>query len=475
MDIIIAGTLADAQTVGLACTAQRSFSEPGTGFVEGLGPGFIAFLDDQEFDGSAGSSATFNTGSADGVRTVVVLGLGDQPDADAIRVAAGLLGRATSKAPSVATDLALLGPTSAVVEGVVMSHYRFDAYKSKATPPSTELFIAVGGDADAVGPAVIAATATLRCRDLINTPPIDQSPEQLTSQVLELADEVGLRVVTYDEDALVEGRFGGVLGVAAGSDRPPRLLEIWHEPENTGGFVALVGKGIIFDSGGLSLKSPANMETMKTDMSGAAVVIAVMEAVARLELPIKVVGITPLTDNMPGGYATKPGDVLRIRNGKTIEVLNTDAEGRLVLADGLSLASEMGPDFIVDIATLTGAAKVALGEKIAAVFGDDDLARRVIEVGAHAGERFWQLPMPADYRKLIDSKIADMKNTAGRYGGASGAALLLAEFVGEGIPWVHLDIAGPARWPENEHYQSEGGSGFAVRTLIALLEATASR
>lgn len=471
MDIVTTGTLDDASAVGLACTAGRTFTAPGTAFVEALGPGFTAFLDDEEFNGSAGSTLTYRTGSIDGARTVVVLGLGDDPDTDAVRVAAGNLARATSTAQTVATDLALVGSTAAVVEGAVMAQYRFETYKSKPKPPATETLVVVDGDAEAVAPAVITAEAALRGRDLINTPPGDQSPESLTAQVLEMADQVGLRVVVHDEAALVDGGFGGVLGVAAGSSRPPRMLEIWHEPADPVGFVALVGKGIIFDSGGLSLKPAASMETMKTDMSGAAVVIAVMEAVARLGLPVKVVGITPLTDNMPGGLATKPGDVLKIRNGKTIEVLNTDAEGRLILADGLSLASEFGPDLIVDIATLTGAAKVALGEKIAAVFGDDEVAAELIALGAETGERFWQLPMPADYRKLIDSKVADMKNTAGRYGGATGAALLLAEFVGEGIPWIHLDIAGPARWPETEHYQSEGGSGFAARTLISLLNA----
>ena len=210
---------------------------------------------------------------------------------------------------------------------------------------------------------------------------------------------------------------------------------------------------------------------MKTDMSGAAVVFGAVQSIAALGLPIKVLGITPITENMPGGNATRPGDVLIPRNGTSIEVLNTDAEGRLVLADGLSLAAEQEPDLIVDIATLTGACHVALGDKIAGLWSNDqDAAQRVLKASARTGERLWQMPLPADYRKAMDSDIADIKNiSGGKYGGAIYAALFLAEYVGEN-PWVHLDIAGPARWTEEEHYQRKGGSGFGVRTLVALAE-----
>ena len=265
-----------------------------------------------------------------------------------------------------------------------------------------------------------------------------------------------------------------MLGVAAGSDRPPRLLEMWHEPQDPEAFVVLVGKGITFDSGGLSLKTAAGMETMKTDMSGAAAVIGAMSAISKLDLNVRVLGLTPLTDNMPGPSATKPGDVLTARNGKTIEVLNTDAEGRLVLADALSLGAEHEPDLMVDVATLTGACKVALGEKIGGVMGNNsDLVDRLVSLGVATGERLWPLPLPDDYRSLIDTPIADMKNTGGRFGGALTAGLLLQEFVAD-VPWAHLDIAGPARWPDSEHYQTKGGSGFAVRTLVALVEDVAN-
>jgi leucyl aminopeptidase len=229
----------------------------------------------------------------------------------------------------------------------------------------------------------------------------------------------------------------------------------------------------VFDSGGLSLKTAEGMETMKTDMSGAAATLAAVEAIARLGIPVRVLGITPLTENMPGGAALRPGDVLKARNGKTIEVLNTDAEGRLVLADGLSLAVEAGPDLIVDLATLTGACMVALGEEIAGLFGTGGAPEKVQQAAATAGERVWPLPLPVDYRKKIDSEVADMKNTGPRYGGAINAALLLKEFVGE-VPWAHLDIAGPARASETAHYVAKGGTGFGVRTLVSLAESLAT-
>jgi len=235
--------------------------------------------------------------------------------------------------------------------------------------------------------------------------------------------------------------------------------------------VVLVGKGITFDSGGLSLKTAGGMETMKTDMSGAAAVIAALSACGDLGVRVRVTALTPVTENMPGGRATKPGDVLTIRNGSTIEVLNTDAEGRLVLADGLSLAAEMRPDAIVDLATLTGACVVALGTSVAGLFGnDDDLNARVEAASARAGEPTWPLPMPDVYKKHIESDVADMKNV-GKAGqaGAISAALLLARFVDD-VPWVHLDIAGPARSDENDGVVTKGGTGFGVRTLLELLE-----
>jgi leucyl aminopeptidase len=248
------------------------------------------------------------------------------------------------------------------------------------------------------------------------------------------------------------------------------MVVLRHEPDGATASLALVGKGIIFDSGGLSLKPPAAMETMKTDMSGAAAVFGAMEAIAKLDLPVNVIGIAPLTENMPGGSALRPGDVLRARDGKTIEVLNTDAEGRLVLADALSLAAEEEPDLVLDIATLTGACKVALGAKIAGLVGNDDAAvDAVAAAAARAGEKVWALPLEQEYASLIETPMADVKNVGGRFGGTITAALFLSNFVGD-CSWAHLDIAGPARADKAEHYMPKGASGFGVRTMVALAE-----
>jgi leucyl aminopeptidase len=317
---------------------------------------------------------------------------------------------------------------------------------------------------------------------LINEPPSSLTPTRFADTAAEhAAAHPGLSVEVWDEQRIVDEHLGGLLGVAPGSAEPPRLLKVSYEPaapvtvEGRVPHVVLVGKGITFDSGGLSLKSPDGMVTMKTDMSGAAAVLGAVGACGELGVRVRVTALAPITENMPGGRATKPGDVLTIRNGSTIEVLNTDAEGRLVLADALALAAEMEPDAIIDLATLTGACVVALGMTIAGVFGSDDaLIGRVRAASERAGEGTWPLPLPDEYRSHIDSEIADMKNV-GKAGqaGAIAAALLLARFVGE-VPWVHLDIAGPARSDEDSGILTKGGTGFGVRTLLELLEAYGS-
>jgi leucyl aminopeptidase len=322
------------------------------------------------------------------------------------------------------------------------------------------------------------AAAVCLARDLVNEPPSSMTPSSLARAAQEyVAGRPGVTLEVWDEDRIAAERLGGLLGVARGSAEPPRLLRAAYEPaepievDGRVPHVVLVGKGITFDSGGLSLKSPDGMVTMKTDMSGAAAVLATISACGALGVRVRVTAISPVTENMPGGRATKPGDVLTIRNGRTIEVLNTDAEGRLVLADGLSLATEMQPDAVIDLATLTGACVVALGNSIAGVFGSDQaLIERIQGASARAGESVWPLPLPDEYRSHIDSEIADMKNV-GKAGqaGAIAAAMLLAQFV-EGVAWAHLDIAGPARSDEDSGVIVRGGTGFGVRTLLALLE-----
>ncbi len=379
--------------------------------------------------------------------------------------------------------IALASAAAAVAEGASLAGYRFDTYRTGDRPGRLgRLVVVTESPSDALTAAAGAARgarvaeSVALARDLVNEPPSTLTPRQFAeSFARRFRDVPGLAVEVWDEHRIAAERLGGLLGVARGSAQPPRLVRVDYEPPDpieVSGRVPhlfLVGKGITFDSGGLSLKTAGGMETMKTDMGGAAAVLGAMDAIAALGARIRITALTPLTENMPGGSAIKPGDVLTARNGKTIEVLNTDAEGRLVLADALSLAVEAGADAIVDLATLTGAAVVALGKEIAGLLGNDEaLLARVAAASARAGEPVWTLPMPDDYRSHIDSEVADMRNV-GRPGqaGSISAAMLLREFVG-GVPWAHLDIAGPARSDEQTRYLAKGGTGFGVRLLVEL-------
>ncbi len=478
-EISAAGGVAEAAGEVLAVPV---FSElrwgPGAEWaVEALGEPLDRYLEGVSFAGKRDQVVVLPTRGAIPFDSLLLVGMGDETDAEGVRRAAGWVGRHTTRRADVGTTLHLLEveeAAQAVAEGFLLGQYRFAKYRSEPEEVATERLRLFGGDAARVGAQAARGTevaeAVALARDLVNEPAAGKPPATLAALAEGLADDPRIRVKVHDESDIIEGGFGGLAGVAAGAHVPPRLVEVWYEPAGAGALLALVGKGVVFDSGGLSLKKPDAMESMKTDMAGAAAVLAAVQAIAGLDLPVRVLAITPLTENMPGGGAIRPGDVVRARNGKTIEVLNTDAEGRLLLADGLSLAAEAAPDLIVDLATLTGACRVALGDKIAGVWSNDAAALGRLEAAAaRAGERVWPMPLPDDYRSNIDSDIADMKNTGGRHGAAINAALLLREFVGD-VPWVHLDVAGPARWPESEHYQSKGGSGFGVRTLVALAE-----
>jgi leucyl aminopeptidase len=281
-----------------------------------------------------------------------------------------------------------------------------------------------------------------------------------------MAKQAGLTCKVWTENQLAQGGFGGILGVGKGSANPPRMIELRYTGAGKGAPIALAGKGIAFDSGGLSLKDPSGMETMKCDMGGAASILATMRAIAQLKPKVNVIAAIPCAENMPSGTAQKPGDVITHRGGKTSEVLNTDAEGRLILADALAYLTEQKPSCIVNTATLTGACMVALGTDIAGAFGnDDELARELVTAGTRVGEPIWQMPLWGDYRQLIDSKIADVKNIGKRYGGAITAALFLAEFVGD-TPWVHLDIAGPAFQESATDLGPAGATGVPTRALV---------
>ncbi len=425
-------------------------------------------MDARDFTGKPGQTLFVETPDGPTAEALLV-GLGDDVDIESVRRAAAISARAAKGYASVATvvhQVDIDGATGAVVMGTLLGAYTFDEYKSDPKPSKIASLTLVG-DADANGEiatATAVAHGVILARDLVNRPAGDKPPTALADVASGLSTDVDVKV--YDEGEIIEAGFGGLIAVNLGADRPPRMVVMRYSPEGADKTVAFVGKGIVFDSGGLSIKPAAGMETMKTDMAGAAAVFGAVKAIAELGLKVNVVAITPLTENLTGGSAQKPGDVMRAYNGKTIEVLNTDAEGRLVLADGLALAAEGEPDLIVDIATLTGACKVALGPSIGGLFASDDEAAAIVGGAAHAaGEKMWRMPLEAEYKSFIESDIADMKNTAGRWGGAITAGLILSEFVGD-TPWVHLDVAGPARADKNEHYISKGGTGFGVRTLV---------
>ena len=470
-------TPADVTVLGVPVFAGRVVP-PGAG-VELDG----RWLEGRRFEGKLGETLVV---PADDGSTIVAVGMGDPAEltAERMRRAAAALVRAIGQETTAATTLLAAGSapeaelrtataSQALAEGAALVNYRFDRYKADPRPCLQRLVV-VGSGADVRagldrGARVAAAVAL--ARDLVNEPAGSLTPSRLAEVAADVASDGGLALTVWDEAAIAREGLGGLAGVARGSDEPPRLIRLEHAPEGTErARIALVGKGITFDSGGLSIKTAEGMETMKTDMSGAAAVLAAMSAVADIAPDVSVVAIVPATENMPGGRATKPGDVLRIRNGTTVEVLNTDAEGRLVLADGLSLAVEAGVDAIVDLATLTGACKIALGPKIAGLMANDDgWAGQVQGAAERAGESVWPLPLPDEYRRSIDSDVADLKNIGSdRWGGALTAGLFLREFVGS-VPWAHLDIAGPARSSEDDGYASKGGTGWGVRTLLELL------
>ncbi len=413
---------------------------------------------------------------------LVGLGARDELTLESIRNAAAAIARRAKKVERVATTLLDAAPAEldkptvaqAVAEGFALGGYQYLAYKSEGKPSKLEEVVVVGRGGARVSAGLergrVISEAVIWARDAVNTPAKEKPPATLAKSAQALLKGKGVKVEVLEGAALTRERLGGVLGVGQGSENPPRMVKMTYAPAGARGTVVLVGKGVVFDSGGLSIKPAGGMETMKTDMGGAAAVIGAMSTLKDLGVKTKVVAFTPMVENMPSGTAIRPGDVLKIRNGKTVEVLNTDAEGRLILADGLSLAVEEEPDAIVDLATLTGACVVALGEKIAGLMtSNDSWGEQVRAAGDRAGELLWPLPLPAQYNKLIESEVADIKNIGtGGYGGALTAGLFLQAFVGD-VPWVHLDIAGPSRASADDGVYVRGGTGFGVRTLVELL------
>jgi leucyl aminopeptidase len=424
---------------------------------------------------------------------VLAVGLGGAPtagtafDAEKLRRAAGaaLRSGAAKKAAGAApkgktVTLALPALTAdeaeAVATGALLGAYSFRRYRATPAADLSVTVLTSAGNADAVHRGRVVAKAVNLVRDLVNTSPLDLPPAALAAAA-EQAAPAGVTVEILDEAALKDGGYGGLIGVGMGSVRPPRLVRLSYTHPRATRTVAFVGKGITFDSGGLSLKPPKSMETMKCDMSGAAAVLGATSAVAELGLPVNVVGYLCAAENMPGGAAQRPSDVITIYGGKTVEVLNTDAEGRLVLADGIARSAEDNPVLIVDVATLTGAATVALGRRTAGVMGSSDgVAAEIAAVMREAGEPAWAMPFPEELRKGLDSTVADLTNVSpDREGGMMVGGLFLKEFVPDGVAWAHLDIAGPAF---NEKapfgYTPKGGTGAAVRALIAIAEQAAA-
>jgi len=431
-------------------------------------------------------------GSAD-VAVVVAAGLGEPDDEgrfglDSVRQAAGAASRALAGTKSVASTLGLVNgadePTlRAAGEGALLGSYDFTRYRTISLtdrkPPVAGVSLVVDKARDrsakaAVRRCSVLAEAVALTRDLVNIAPNDLDPAALATAAVDAAGRAGVTADVLDEKALAKGGFGGILAVGAGSAKPPRLVHLSYRGRGAKVSVGLVGKGITFDSGGLSIKPFLGMHEMKSDMAGAAAVIASVCAVAHLGLPVDLDAWVPMAENMPGGGAYRPGDVVTMFGGRRVEVLNTDAEGRMILADAITRASQDSPDFLIETSTLTGAQVIALGLRVSAVMGDADLCRRVEAAGQRSGEPMWAMPLPEDVRRGMDSPVADISQMNAKSDRAAGmlvAGLFLAEFVPDGLPFAHIDIAGPSYNSGGPYgYVPTGGTGVPVRTLVELVE-----
>jgi len=480
-----AGPLAGAAALALPVVPggrRKPTVGAGAEVLAALGVNAAAALSRDEAKGEPGEVTSVPV-DRDGVETVLLAGIGDGSPRALRRAAAAVVRRAKAHR-SLATTLALgrdEAATRAVVEALGLASYSFNR-KSDPKPAKLRRVTLVVDEPKTAKAVVQRAATAVRAvrlaRDLANTPSLEKSPAWMADQARTIADTAGLDYDVWDEQRLTADGFGGILGVGRGSARPPRLVRLDYTPAGAGRHVVLVGKGITFDSGGLSLKPADSMVAMKTDMSGGAAVLGAMSALRDLAVTTRVTALVPLAENMPGADATRPGDVLRQYGGRTTEVLNTDAEGRLVLADALAYATrELAPDVVVDLATLTGAATVGLGKRHGALFANGPrLADALVAAGDAGGDTLWPMPLVDAYRDTLASPIADQRNIGdpeSHYmGGAIVAALFLQAFVGN-VPWAHLDIAGPARADGDEDEVTKGATGFGVRALLRWLEAGA--
>ncbi|HEX5254492.1 MAG TPA: leucyl aminopeptidase [Mycobacterium sp.] len=426
------------------------------------------------------------------VSSVLTIGLGkprSEWPADTIRRAAGVAARSLGKTESVITTLAELpgaSVASAAVEGLILGSYRFTEFRSDKTAPKDEglrkiTVLATAKDAknDAAHAAAVA-TAVATARDFVNTPPSHLFPAEFARRAKALGESVGLEVEVLDDKALQKGGYGGIIGVGQGSSRPPRLVRLTHRGSKLAKAkkgkavkrVALVGKGVTFDTGGISIKPAAGMHHMTSDMGGAAAVIATVALAAQRKLPIDVIATVPMAENMPSSTAQRPGDVLTQYGGITVEVQNTDAEGRLILADAIVRACEDNPDYLIETSTLTGAQTVALGARIPGVMGSDEFRDRVASISQQVGENGWPMPLPDELTEDLKSTVADLSNISGqRFAGMLVAGVFLGEFVADGVSWAHIDVAGPAYNTGSPWgYSPKGSTGVPTRTMFAVLE-----
>jgi len=490
-----AKTRVDAVVVGVVRTDKGPELAPGGGDVaDAWGRKLRPLLSTLGVTGKAGETAKIPTGGVIGSPLLVLVGLGpaDKVSPSVVRRAAGAAARAVSNAATVGLALPADSPEliRAVVEGHLLGSYTFGRYKKDTATkpdeaPEVVVLSALARQKDAVAAferAQVLAAATMRVRDWVNTPANDLNPVTFVDEIVAMRDAVtapkgapSIGIEVWDEQRLATEQCGGILAVGSGSATPPRLVKLTWEPEGATKHVALVGKGITYDTGGYWIKPSSSMATMKEDMAGAATVLSALVAIAQLGLPVRVTAWAPLAENMISGSAMRPGDVMTARNGTTVEIVNTDAEGRLVLCDALALAAEEEPDAIVDIATLTGAMVVALGDKMAGVIGDDSVVADLIAASEVAGEPLWRMPIPDEMSERIhSSKVADITHYDGvRWGGGLFAAAYLREFTA-GLPWGHLDIAGPSfNSGGPQGHLTSGGSGFGLATLVDYVDSLA--
>ena len=436
-----------------------------------------------EFTGASGDELMLHGPEGARARRVLFLGLGktDDLDAETFRAAAGkAVGRAID---AKVNDIVLCAHVDnkhvhALMEGAVLANHLFDLYKAKKSRKALpEISFHVEKSAqrslrNAARRIETICKGTIIARDWVSAPPNDKRPDMFARSIVKAADKENLTIIDLDEKNIRKNRMQALLAVGAGSNTKPRMVVLDYRPDTFSKTIVLVGKGVTFDSGGINLKPSNGIADMKQDMAGAAAVAATLITIARLELKHRVIGVLPLVENMPSGNAYRPGDVIKTASGRTVEIGNTDAEGRMILADAISYAvKQYNPDTIIDMATLTGACKVALGPKIAGVFSSSEaLAARLVASGARTHERCWTMPLPDDYKEMIKSDIADIRSVGkARWGGAIAAALFLSEFT-ENIEWAHIDIAGPAFSDKKNSYCPSGGTGFGVRLLIDWLE-----